>query len=76
MIVFLIKIYQYIISPMNNQCCRFYPTCSAYSIEAIQIHGMRKGVFYSLCRIMRCNRLFPAGLDFVPEPKKITKDYI
>jgi len=61
---------------MNNPCCRFYPTCSAYSIEAIEIHGFLRGLLYSIFRIMRCNRFFPGGLDLVPDSKKITKDFI
>lgn len=65
----IIKIYQSFISPLLGPKCRFRPTCSDYAIEAIDVHGVVKGCFYSLLRILRCNPLFKGGFDPV-KPKK------
>lgn len=49
--------------------CRFEPTCSNYAIEAIEKHGIIKGIFLSIKRILKCNPLGPSGYDPVPERK-------
>ncbi|MBQ3904539.1 MAG: membrane protein insertion efficiency factor YidD [Eubacterium sp.] len=68
--VFLIKTYQLTISPrFSHGACRYTPTCSQYMLEAIQIHGVIKGVALGLLRIARCNPFFKGGYDPVP-PKK------
>lgn len=64
--ILLLKIYRYIISPMLPASCRFYPTCSSYSIEAYRIHGPIKGSFLTLHRILRCNPWGNGGFDPVP----------
>ncbi|MBQ6624436.1 MAG: membrane protein insertion efficiency factor YidD [Clostridia bacterium] len=70
-----IKFYQKRISPHFSPRCRFYPTCSQYALEAIEIHGAFKGGLLAFCRLMRCNPLFPGGLDPVPPKKrKSTED--
>lgn len=72
---FLIKalrFYQKRISPLFGARCRYYPTCSQYALEAIQIHGAFKGTLLAIGRLMRCNILFPGGVDPVP-PKKEKK---
>ena len=65
----MINFYQRRISPLFGPRCRFYPTCSQYAKEAIEIHGALKGSILAVCRLMRCNILFPGGVDPVP-PKK------
>ncbi len=62
-LISVIKIYQRAISPLFPHTCRFYPTCSNYSIEAIQKHGVFKGGLMSLWRILRCNPFNPGGYD-------------
>ncbi|AIS53595.1 putative membrane protein insertion efficiency factor [Thermoanaerobacter kivui] len=62
-VIFLIKLYQRYISPMKPRACRFYPTCSQYSIEAISKHGLLKGGIMSIWRILRCNPFNPGGYD-------------
>lgn len=62
-VIFLIKIYQRYISPMKPRTCRFYPTCSQYSIEAISKYGILKGGIMSIWRILRCNPFNPGGYD-------------
>jgi len=64
-----IRFYQRRISPLFPPKCRYYPTCSHYAVEAIQVHGVIRGAFLTLFRLMRCNILFPGGYDPVP-PKK------
>ena len=61
-----IRIYQWCISPFLPQSCRFYPTCSAYAAEAIARHGLFKGGFYALRRILRCHPFNAGGYDPVP----------
>jgi len=61
--IFIIRLYQKIIPPFFGQHCRYYPTCSEYSIQAINKYGLFKGIFKGLWRILRCNPLFPGGYD-------------
>ena len=66
-LIFLIRAYQYTISPVLGQRCRFYPTCSSYAITAVERHGAVKGSWLALRRISRCHPLNPGGYDPVPE---------
>ncbi|HPS65413.1 MAG TPA: membrane protein insertion efficiency factor YidD [Ignavibacteria bacterium] len=65
--IFIIKIYQVLLSPLFPPSCRFYPTCSNYSIEAIKTCGAFKGVYLSIKRILRCNPFSEGGFDPVPD---------
>lgn len=67
-----IRFYQRRISPLFPPKCRFYPTCSQYALQAIEIHGVFKGMLLAIGRLMRCNIFFPGGVDPVP-PKKEKK---
>ncbi len=67
-----IKFYQRRISPLFGPKCRYYPTCSQYALEAIEVHGLLKGSLLAVRRLMRCNIFFPGGVDPVP-PKKEKK---
>jgi uncharacterized protein len=68
-LVFLIRIYQRFISPLFPARCRYYPTCSAYAVEAIRVHGPWRGLMLASWRVLRCNPLSNGGLDPVP-PKR------
>ena len=68
-ILAFIRFYRKRISPLLPPMCRYYPTCSQYAVEAIEIHGAFKGSLLTVLRLMRCNVLFPGGYDPVP-PKK------
>ncbi len=61
-----IKAYRKFISPLKKPCCRFYPSCSQYAIEAIDKHGVIKGGGLALYRILRCNPFSAGGVDPVP----------
>jgi putative membrane protein insertion efficiency factor len=65
--VLIVRFYQIFISPLFPQTCRFYPTCSHYTIEALQKHGFIKGLYLGGKRILKCNPLHPGGHDPVPE---------
>ena len=65
-LVSLIKLYQYLLSPWVGNHCRFYPTCSSYAREAIETHGSFKGTWLAVRRILRCGPWHPGGTDPVP----------
>ncbi|WP_035801162.1 membrane protein insertion efficiency factor YidD [Dasania marina] len=62
-----IKAYRYCISPFIGRHCRFYPSCSSYAIEAIEKHGILKGCWLMLRRLLRCHPFNPGGYDPVPD---------
>ena len=72
-IMFLIRIYQKYVSPFFPPRCRFYPTCSAYTLEAVERYGAIKGGAMGFLRILRCNPFFKGGYDPVD---KTELDYI
>ncbi|HCZ06615.1 MAG TPA: membrane protein insertion efficiency factor YidD [Thermotogae bacterium] len=63
----LIRFYQRFISPLKPPSCRFTPTCSQYTFEAVKRFGAFKGLYLGLNRIVRCNPWNPGGEDPVPE---------
>ena len=62
-ILLLIKLYQKYISIFLGKNCRFYPTCSAYTYEAIEKFGIIKGIFLGIKRIIKCHPFHPGGYD-------------
>lgn len=65
-LIWLIKIYQRVISPVLPPSCRFYPSCSAYGVEALRVHGLVRGSALTIWRLLRCGPWHPGGLDPVP----------
>ncbi len=59
----LIRVYQIFVSPLKGQTCRFYPTCSEYSVQALKKYGLIKGSWKSIRRILRCHPFNPGGHD-------------
>jgi putative membrane protein insertion efficiency factor len=65
-LVVLVRGYQRWISPALPPTCRFHPTCSAYAVEALQVHGLVKGTALTVWRPLRCAPWHPGGVDEVP----------
>jgi putative membrane protein insertion efficiency factor len=65
----IIRLYKRFLSPLLPSACRFEPTCSQYTYEAIEIHGVVKGSWLGMKRIARCHPFHPGGYDPVP-PKE------
>ena len=65
--VYIIKFYKLLISPLLPAACRYYPTCSAYSVQAIRRFGIIKGGYLAVKRILSCNPIGGCGFDPVPE---------
>lgn len=61
-----IRVYQWTLSPLIGNQCRFHPTCSHYAMEAIEAHGLCRGSYLALRRIGRCHPFHPGGFDPVP----------
>ena len=70
--IFLIRFYQYTVSPWFISCCRFYPSCSSYTEKAIKKLGVIKGVYLSIYRLLRCHPFCLGGIDLVPKKHKKT----
>jgi putative membrane protein insertion efficiency factor len=70
----LIRGYQKFISPLFPPSCRYYPTCSNYSVQAIQKHGAIKGSLMGISRILRCHPFVKGGYDPVPEQFSIRRN--
>lgn len=66
-LIFCVRVYQWLLSPLLGPRCRFHPSCSHYAVEALQRHGAIRGSGLALHRIVRCHPLNPGGLDPVPE---------
>ncbi|MDR2647701.1 MAG: membrane protein insertion efficiency factor YidD [Oscillospiraceae bacterium] len=65
-----IRFYQRRVSPLFPPMCRYYPTCSQYAAEAIEVHGVLRGGLLAVYRLMRCNIFSPGGVDPVPPKRK------
>tara|TARA_B100000497_G_C7316276_1_gene211856 strand:+ start:267 stop:506 length:240 start_codon:yes stop_codon:yes gene_type:complete len=73
LLIKIIKIYKFLISPLLGNSCRYLPTCSEYSIEALQTYGFFKGVFLSIKRILSCHPWGSGGFDPVKKEMKVKK---
>jgi hypothetical protein len=68
--ILLIRFYQVAISPYTPATCRFSPTCSSYSLEALKVHGLLKGGWLGIKRISKCHPWGGSGYDPVPKKEK------
>ena len=71
LLLILIKLYQWCLSPFFGGQCRFYPSCSCYAHTAIERHGVLRGTWLGLGRILRCHPFAQGGYDPVPEEKQL-----
>jgi len=74
--LFILKIYQKVFTLFSYGSCRYYPTCSEYAKWQILHNGFIKASFYSLLRILRCNQLFPGGIDYPVITKSFQKSIV
>ncbi|HVZ49615.1 MAG TPA: membrane protein insertion efficiency factor YidD [Gemmatimonadaceae bacterium] len=65
-LVLLVRLYQVAIGPLLPSSCRYFPTCSAYAIEALEKHGAVRGTWLAAKRVARCHPFRPGGFDPVP----------
>jgi putative membrane protein insertion efficiency factor len=72
MVRLLLRTYQLFLSPLLGQHCRFYPSCSQYAIEAVEAHGVTRGAWLGLKRLLRCHPWHPGGVDPVPPASPIS----
>jgi putative membrane protein insertion efficiency factor len=63
LLIAIIKIYRKYISPLKKPCCRYYPTCSEYALQAVSKHGFFKGSLMAAWRLLRCNPFSRGGID-------------
>ncbi|WP_123669627.1 membrane protein insertion efficiency factor YidD [Actinocorallia herbida] len=68
-LIAFVRVYRKVISPMLPPTCRFAPSCSAYGLEALQVHGAFYGTWLIIRRIARCHPFHPGGYDPVPAPR-------
>ena len=64
--VLVLRVYRAVISPLYGDVCRYYPSCSAYALRSIQVHGVVKGIALGTVRIARCHPWAAGGVDDVP----------
>jgi putative membrane protein insertion efficiency factor len=65
-LILLLLAYRKVVSPLYGQVCRFFPSCSAYALEAITVHGAVKGSWLAARRLVRCHPWNDGGVDHVP----------
>ncbi|UFP07006.1 membrane protein insertion efficiency factor YidD [Chlamydia pecorum] len=78
----LIRVYQWTVSPLLGNSCRFFPSCSHYALQALHTHGLLYGLWLTLKRLGKCAPWHPGGIDLVPmttleealEPSQATSD--
>ena len=65
-LIWLVRAYQVVLSPMTPATCRYFPSCSAYAVTALSRHGLFRGTWLTIRRLGRCHPWSPGGVDHVP----------
>ena len=73
LLIKFIKIYKFLVSPLLGDSCRYYPSCSDYSIDSLKTYGLFKGFFLSVKRIFSCHPWASGGFDPVKKNMKVKK---
>lgn len=68
LLVAILKVYRAVISPLYGDVCRYYPSCSHYAMQAIQHHGVFRGIWFGSRRLARCHPWAAGGVDDIPAP--------
>jgi len=68
-LIAVLRVYAWLLSPLLGNNCRYYPTCSAYAREAIAVHGSLRGLWLGVRRVLRCHPWHAGGYDPVPTCK-------
>lgn len=76
LLIALLRVYRFAISPMYGQVCRYYPSCSAYALESVQVHGSLRGSWLAVRRLGRCHPWADGGLDPVPPRRRTPSDAV
>ena len=71
LLIGFLKLYRLIISPIYGDVCGYFPSCSAYALEAVTVHGAARGSWLATWRLLRCNPWGKGGIDMVPPGKRI-----
>jgi uncharacterized protein len=71
LLIALLRAYRFAISPLYGQVCRYHPSCSAYALEAVTVHGSLRGSWLAVRRVARCHPWAAGGYDPVPPPKDV-----
>ncbi len=72
-LIALLKAYRFAISPLYGDVCRYYPSCSAYALESVQVHGAVRGSWLSDRRLLRCHPWARGGIDPVPPHRRAVR---
>lgn len=75
-LVALLTLYRRLLSPMLGPRCRFFPSCSAYALEAVGTHGAAHGGWLALRRVARCHPFHPGGYDPVPSAQPVRRSEV
>lgn len=68
-LIAILRAYRLLVSPLYGQTCRYYPSCSAYALNAVEVHGAVRGPWLAVRRVVRCHPWTPGGVDLVPPPE-------
>jgi len=74
LLLFALRVYQTFFSALMPSACKFYPSCSHFAVDAVRIHGARRGSWLALRRISRCHPFTRGGVDLVPDAAEFSRD--